>query len=53
LKKIWEYIKEKNLQNPKNKREIIPDEDLSKVFGGKDPVDMMKLAGIIKHHIKK
>ena len=28
VKKIWEYIKEHNLQNPKNKRKIIVDDTL-------------------------
>lgn len=32
VKKIWEYIKKQNLQNPKDKREILCDEVLEKVF---------------------
>ncbi|GAB4189650.1 MAG: type I DNA topoisomerase [Simkaniaceae bacterium] len=51
-KKLWEYIKEKNLQNPENKREIIPDSRLAKVIGEK-PIDMMKLAGKLKDHLSK
>lgn len=53
LKGIWAYIKSHNLQNPENKREIVADDKLKKLFGGKDRIDMMKLAGIIKNHIKK
>jgi len=54
IKKVWEYIKTHNLQDPKNKRLIIPDEKLAKVFGSKKPIDMMKLAGLLgKHIIKK
>ncbi|KPK33737.1 MAG: DNA topoisomerase I [Chlamydiae bacterium SM23_39] len=52
LKKIWSYIKSKNLQNPKNKREIIPDEKLSKIIG-KEPIDMMKLSKALSKHMKK
>ncbi len=53
-KKLWEYIKANNLQDPKNKRLIIPDAKLAKVFGNSDPVDMMKLAGLLtRHFIKK
>ena len=52
IKKLWVYIKEKNLQDPSNKRLIVPDEKLAKVFGSKDPIDMMKLSGIIKNHLK-
>ncbi|MBN1914933.1 MAG: type I DNA topoisomerase [Parachlamydiales bacterium] len=53
IKKVWEYIKTHELQNPKNKREIIPDEKLSKVFGNKDPIDMMQLSKILGKHFKK
>lgn len=52
-KKLWSYIKEHNLQDPKNKRLIVPDAKLAKVFGSKKPVDMMKLAGILGPHLKK
>jgi DNA topoisomerase I len=52
IKKLWVYIKEKNLQDPSNKRLIVPDEKLAKVFGSKDSIDMMKLSGIIKNHLK-
>ncbi len=49
-KKIWEYIKAHNLQSPKNKRLIVPDALLSKVFGNKEPLDMMQLARILGPH---
>ena len=52
-KKVWDYIKAHDLQNPKKKREIIPDEKLSKLFGDSQPIDMMKLAGILNKHILK
>jgi DNA topoisomerase-1 len=51
-KKIWEYIKEHKLQDPKNKRMIRPDAKLAKVFGSKEPIDMMKLAAILSKHFK-
>lgn len=51
-KKIWEYIKEHKLQDPKNKRLIRPDAKLAKVFGSKEPIDMMKLAGVLSKHFK-
>ena len=35
VSKIWEYIKKNNLQNPQNKREIVADDKLKPVFGGK------------------
>jgi DNA topoisomerase-1 len=51
-KRVWDYIKEKKLQDPKNKRMIRPDAKLSKVLG-KEPVEMLKLAGLLSKHFKK
>ena len=53
LKKIWDYIKLNNLQNPDNKRQIVPDEKLGKLFGSMESVDMMKIAGLLTPHILK
>lgn len=50
-KKLWEYIKAHNLQDPKDKRSIVPDAALAKVFGSKEPVNMFKLAGILNNHL--
>jgi DNA topoisomerase-1 len=51
IKKVWDYIKEHQLQDPKNKRLIVPDAKLAKILGGKKPVDMMKLSGLLGKHI--
>ncbi len=51
VKKVWDYIKEHKLQDPKNKRQIVPDAKLAKVLGGKKPIDMMKLSGLLGKHI--
>ena len=53
VKKIWEYIKANNCQDPKNKRQIVPDQKLAKVFGGNKPIDMMKLPGLLSKHFLK
>ena len=52
-KKVWEYIKAHDLQDPKNKRLIVPDAKLAKVFGNKNSIDMLKLAGVLGKHLKK
>lgn len=52
LKKIWDYIRANNLQDLNNKRLILTDENLSKVFGTKEPVDMFKMTGLIAKHLK-
>ncbi|MFY7992401.1 MAG: SWIB/MDM2 domain-containing protein [Bacteriovoracaceae bacterium] len=50
VKELWVYIKEHNLQNPKNKRNILADAKLEKVFGKKE-VTMFELAGIVGKHL--
>jgi chromatin remodeling complex protein RSC6 len=50
VKQIWDYIKTNNLQNPKNKRNILADAKLSKVFG-KDEVTMFELTGLHGKHL--
>ncbi|MGZ3632744.1 MAG: topoisomerase DNA-binding C4 zinc finger domain-containing protein, partial [Parachlamydiaceae bacterium] len=51
-KEIWVYIKEHQLQDPNNRRLIVPDDKLAKVFGNKEPLDMFKLAGILNKHFE-
>ena len=51
VKKLWAYIKKNNLQNPKNKRNILADDKLAKVFGKKE-VTMFELASLIGKHLK-
>ncbi|OZA54602.1 MAG: DNA topoisomerase III [Acidovorax sp. 17-64-282] len=50
VKKMWEYIKAHNLQDPKDKRTIIADDKLRAVFG-KDSAGMFELAGILGNHL--
>ncbi|KAE8677517.1 ABC transporter G family member 14-like isoform X1 [Hibiscus syriacus] len=52
-KKIWEYIKLHNLQNPANKKEIICDEKLKTIFDGKDRVGMLEVAKYLSPHFVK
>jgi chromatin remodeling complex protein RSC6 len=51
VKKLWAYIRKHNLQNPKNKRNILADDKLKKVFG-KNEVSMFELASLIGKHLK-
>jgi len=50
IKKLWDYIKEHQLQDPTNKRNILADNKLKAVFG-KDSVTMFELAGIVGKHL--
>jgi chromatin remodeling complex protein RSC6 len=50
VSKVWEYIREHNLQNPENKREIMADDKLRKVFG-KDKVTMFEMNKHLAQHL--
>jgi upstream activation factor subunit UAF30 len=47
---MWEYIKANNLQNPQNKREILADEKLEPIFGGKK-VTMFEMNKHLARHL--
>ncbi|KAL9370949.1 hypothetical protein Peur_036089 [Populus x canadensis] len=50
VKKLWAYIREKNLQDPKNKRNIICDESLRSIFDV-DSIDMFQMNKALTKHI--
>ncbi len=50
VSKVWDYIKSRNLQNPEDKREILADEALQKVFG-KDRVTMFEMNKHLARHL--
>ena len=52
VKEIWVYIKKHDLQNPKNKRNILADEKLKKLFGGKGEVSMFEMTKLVSGHMK-
>jgi chromatin remodeling complex protein RSC6 len=50
VKKVWDHIKANNLQNPANKREILADDKLKKIFG-KDKVSMFEMNKHLSNHV--
>lgn len=52
VSKLWAYIKKHNLQNPKNKRNVLADAKLVKVFGGKKEVSMFEMTKLVSAHLK-
>lgn len=52
-KKLWEYIRKNNLQNPAKKTEINADDKLRPVFDGKSSVTMFEMTKLVSGHIKK
>ncbi|KTS38804.1 hypothetical protein NS228_00920 [Methylobacterium indicum] len=51
VSKVWEYIRKHSLQNPENKREILADDKLKKVFG-KDKATMFEMNKYLAQHLK-
>jgi upstream activation factor subunit UAF30 len=51
VSKVWEHIKKNNLQNPSNKREIMADSKLEKVFGKKSAT-MFEMNKLLAAHLK-
>ena len=50
-KKLWAYIKAHKRQDPNNKRNIIPDEKLAKVFGNKKSINMFEMTKLVSKHL--
>jgi DNA topoisomerase-3 len=50
VKKLWDYIKAKGLQDAANKRAINADAKLLPVFG-KPQITMFEMAGLIGKHL--
>ena len=51
-KKIWEYIRKHNLQDPNDKRSIRADDKLRPIFGGKSSVSMFEMTKLVNAHLK-
>ena len=50
VSKVWDYIKAHNPQDPENRREILADDKLRKVFG-KDKVTMFEMNKHLVRHL--
>ena len=51
VSKVWDHIRKNNLQNPNNKREILADDKLRKVFGV-DKCTMFEMNKHLSKHLK-
>ena len=50
-KRLWEYIKQHNLQSKTDKRMIEPDAKLAKVFGSNKPISMFQMTSKVSNHV--
>lgn len=51
--KLWAYIKQHKLQDPKKKTNIVADAALKAVFDGKGTVTMFEMNKLVNGHLKK
>ncbi len=50
VSKMWDYIRTNKLQNPENKREIVADDKLRKIFGS-DRCSMFEMNKHLSRHL--
>jgi upstream activation factor subunit UAF30 len=50
-KALWKYIKENNLQDENDKRTIVADEKLKKLFDGQEKVNMFEMTKLVSKHL--
>ena len=51
MKRVWDYIKKHNLQDPENRRMIRADDNLRAVFDGNAQLSMFEMTGYISRHL--
>lgn len=52
VKKMWDYIKKHDLQNPKNKRNILADDKLMPIFKKKE-ITMFEMTKLVSAHLSE
>ena len=51
VRRLWHYIKERELQDKADRRMIISDETLKPIFGGKPKISMFEITGLVTKHM--
>ena len=51
-RKVWEYVRNHQLQDPENKTFIKADDKLRPIFDGKDRVSMFEMTKLVSNHLK-
>ena len=50
-KKLWDYIKKHSLQDKKDRKMIVADDNLKPVFNGKSKVSMFEMTKLVSGHV--
>jgi upstream activation factor subunit UAF30 len=53
MKRLWDYIKKHDLQDPKNRRRVRADSLLLPIFDGNDSLSMFEMTAYVSRHLHK
>lgn len=53
MKKLWDYIRQHDLQDPKNRRVVRADDNLRPIFDGKASLSMFEMTTYVSRHLHK
>jgi len=53
MKRVWDYIKKHDLQDPKNRRMVRADDNLRPVFDGNAQLSMFEMTAYISRHLNR
>ena len=53
MKRLWDYIRKHNLQDPENRRTIRADDLLRPIFDGNDALSMFEMTAYVSRHLIK
>ena len=53
MRKLWDYIRKHDLQDPKDRRMVCADDNLRTIFDGRDAVSMFEMTAYVSRHLLK
>jgi upstream activation factor subunit UAF30 len=53
MRKLWDYIKKHELQDPTNRRMVRADDNLLPIFDGNESLSMFEMTAYISKHLLK
>lgn len=53
MKRLWDYIKKHDLQDPQNRRMVRADDLLRPIFDGNDQLSMFEMTAYVSRHLHR
>jgi upstream activation factor subunit UAF30 len=51
VRKVWHYIRERDLRDKADRRMVNSDETLKPIFGGQAKISMFEITGLVTKHL--